>query len=111
MPSAIRDRPMSVAAERKPTPAQRENASTQKAIANAAAAWSLGNEGSGEGAESRCVDASWAANGRGRSHTWAIAWFASKAIPAATRADVVASLHRETPGGLDTNQSATVATA
>src|SRR6478735_3736796 len=102
---------MSVAAERKPTPAQRENASTQKAIANAAAAWSLGNEASGDGADSRCVVATCVVNGRGLSHTWAIAWFAIRATPAATSADTLASLQRETPGGLDTNQSATVATA
>src|SRR5689334_19118014 len=102
---------MSVAAERKATPAQRENASTQKAIAKAAAAWSLGNEGSGEGADRRCVAATCVVNGRGRSHTWATTWFASRAIPAATSADTLASLQRETPGGLDTNQSATVAAA
>src|SRR5262245_50860299 len=102
---------MSVAADRKPTPAQRENASTQKAIANAAAAWSLGKEGSGDGADRRWVAASCVVNGRGLSHTWAIAWFTTRAIPAATSADTLASLQRDTPGGRDTNQSATVAAA
>src|SRR5512144_1606673 len=102
---------MSVAAERNPTPAQREKARTQKAIANAAAAWSLGKEGSGDGADSRWVAASCVVNGRGRSQTWAIAWFTTKAIPAAKSAETLASLQRETPGGLDTNQSAIVAIA
>ena len=45
-----------------------ENARTPNAMAKATAAWSLGKEGSGEGAERRCVNAGCVTNGRGRSH-------------------------------------------
>src|SRR3954454_15613314 len=97
MPSAIRERAISVAATRNPMPVRREEARTAKAIANATAAWALGNEGSGDGADRRCVIAGWAVNGRGRSHRWEITWFVSIAIAAAASPDTDATFHRRSP--------------
>src|SRR5262245_66691874 len=93
----MRERPINAAAARKAAPPRRENARTAKAIANAAAAWSLGNEGSGDGAESRCVEAWCATNGRGRSHRCAMTWFASRATAAEASADTEASFHLASP--------------
>src|SRR6187200_593318 len=111
MPRAIRERPMTVAAARKSVPARREKANTAKAIAKAAAAWSLGNDGSVVRAPRTCVSAGWDAKGRGRSHRWAIAWFVNKATPAATRAEAQASFHRGFPYGRARSQRPTVARA
>lgn len=102
---------MSVAAARNPAPAPRENARIANAIAKAAAAWSLGNDGSGDGADRRCVAAGWAANGRGRSQTCAMTWLATIAIAAAVSAEVQASFHLGEPYGRARNQSAIVASA
>src|SRR6187551_3283239 len=107
----MRESPMRVATARKTTPVRRENAKTAKAIAKAAAAWSLGNDGSVVRAPRTCVSAGWDAKGRGRSHRWAIAWFVSKATPAATRAEADASFHRGFPYGRARSQRPTVARA
>ena len=111
MPSAIRERPMSVAPTMNAIPAGRENASTAKAIANAAAAWSLGNEGSVVRAASTCVRPGCSANGRGRSHSCAITWFTASATAAAISADDDASFQRGLPYGRARSHSATVASA
>src|SRR4249920_499383 len=107
----MRDSPISVAAARRPAPAYRENARTANAMAKPAAAWSLGNDGSGDDAASRCVSEACATNGRGRAQTCAIAWLATSAIPAATSAEVQASFHFVLPYGRATNQRAIVASA
>jgi hypothetical protein len=102
---------MSVAAARNSAPPRRENAKTAKAIANAAAAWSLGKDGSLLFAESRCVRAGWVVKGRGRSQRWATTWLASSATAAATRAETDASFQRGLPYGRARNQRPTVASA
>src|SRR6186997_3513952 len=97
MPNATRERAINAAATRNAIPARRENAKTAKAIANAAAAWSLGNDGSVVRAPRTCVSDAWAVNGRGRSQRCEIAWFASRATAAETSADAEASFHRTGP--------------
>lgn len=88
---------MSVAAARNSVPARREKAKTAKAIANAAAAWSLGKDGSVVRAARTCVSAAWLVNGRGRSQRCEIAWFARSATAAETSAEVEASFQRVGP--------------
>ena len=88
---------MRAATARKAAPARREKAKTANAIANAAAAWSLGNDGSVVLAPRTCVSAVWVVNGRGRSQRWEIAWFASSATAAATSAEAEASFQRTGP--------------
>ena len=48
-------------------------------------------------AESTCVRAGWAVNGRGRSHRCEITWFVSSATAAATSPDADASFQRTLP--------------
>ena len=82
-----------MATTRNSAPARREKASTANAIANAAAAWSLGNDGSVVRAVSTCVRSGWSANGRGRAQRREITWFTARATAAAASADAEASLH------------------
>jgi hypothetical protein len=93
----MRERPMSAATARKTAPARREKAKTANAIANAAAAWSLGNDGSVVLAPRTWVSAEWVANGRGRSQRCDISWFARSATAAATSAEAEASFQRTGP--------------
>ena len=80
-------------------------------MANAAAAWSLGNDGSGEAADRRCVSPGCATYGRGRSQTCEITWFTIIATAAEERADAHASFHFASPYGRARSQSAIVAAA
>src|SRR6187401_3618276 len=107
----MRETAISVAPTTNSAPAQRENTSTAKAIANAAAAWSLGNEGSVVRAARTWVSSGWSVNGRGRAQRCEIAWFAASATPDASTAEQHASFQRGLQYGRVSSQSATVASA
>ena len=111
MPSATRETAINAATPRNPIPARRENASTAKAIANAAAAWSLGNEGSVVRAPRTWVSAGCSVNGRGRAQRCAITWFAKSATAAAINPDDAASFQRGFPYGRARSHRPTVAIA
>src|SRR4051794_24972750 len=93
-----RPTPIRNAAARKIEPTTRSKRNTANAIANAALAWSLGNDGSCDRLPQTSAEG-WLAYGRARCHTCAISWFITRARPADANADAHASFHfRPEPG-------------
>src|SRR4029450_5888125 len=102
--------PTTKAPERKRAPARwPPTKRTENAIANAATAWSLGNEGSGDGGATSSVCDGGAPNGRSRNQTWETTWLRSRPRPAESSPDRHAIFHLYGPRGRSKSQRAKVA--
>ena len=80
-------------------------------MANEAAAWSLGKDGSWEGWTNQRWAVGCASVGRARSQMWEMIWLVSRARPAEASAEAVASRHFDTVPGRLTSQRPIVAAA
>jgi len=80
-------------------------------MAKAATAWSLGNDGSGEGGASSTVSSGCAWNGRSRAHRCEMAWLAPSPSAAAASPERQATRHRYGRPGRSRSQSESVARA